>query len=407
MRILLLTQYYSPEPVKYISDIAEMWLAQGHEVTVLTGFPNYPTGKLAPGYRLRMWRKEKINGVSVIRVPLYPDNGRSIIKRPANLLSFAVSAVLLGPWLAPRVDAIYVIQPPLTIGLPAQVLSLLKRVPYFFEIQDMWPEAFVSTGVLREGMIYRLMKWYSWRLFGGARALRVISPGFRSHLADRGIPAERIRVISNWVDTSLYTPAEPDPTLAEKLGMAGKFNFMFAGALGFTRKLDNIVEGAALLADVPQAQIVFVGDGNDLSRLKALAEERKLTNVKFLGRFPAHEMPGLYAIAQVLLVNLQDDPIFRITIPHKIFAYMASRKPILAAIAGDGADAIRESNAGLTCAPSNPAAFAEAARRMVAMKAEELAAMGENGYRTARNSYSRESLSPQITEMLLDSLGNR
>jgi glycosyltransferase involved in cell wall biosynthesis len=118
-------------------------------------------------------------------------------------------------------------------------------------------------------------------------------------------------------------------------------------------------------------------------------------------------MPGLYAIAQVLLVNLQDDPIFRITIPHKIFAYMASRKPILAAIAGDGADAIRESNAGLTCAPSNPAAFAEAARRMVAMKAEELAAMGENGYRTARNSYSRESLSPQITEMLLDSLGNR
>jgi colanic acid biosynthesis glycosyl transferase WcaI len=407
MRILLLTQYYSPEPVKYISDIAEMWLAQGHEVTVLTGFPNYPTGKLAPGYRLKFWQKETINGVPVIRVPLYPDNGRSIIKRPANLLSFAVSAALLGPWLAPRVDAIYVIQPPLTIGLPARIISLLKRVPYFFEIQDMWPEAFVSAGVLRDGLIYRMMKWYSCRLFRGARALRVISPGFRSHLVDRGIPAEKIRVISNWVDTSLYTPAEPDPALAERLGMAGKFNFMFAGALGFTRKLDNIVEGAALLNDVPQAQFVFVGDGNDLPRLKALAEQRKLTNVKFLGRFPAREMPGLYALAQVLLVNLQDDPIFRITIPHKIFAYMASRKPILAAIAGDGGDAIRESKAGVTCSPSNPAAFAEAARRMAAMTPEELAAMGENGYRTARNGYSRKSLAPRITEMLLEAMNDR
>jgi colanic acid biosynthesis glycosyl transferase WcaI len=400
MKILLLSQWYLPEPVKYVSDLAESWQAQGHKVTVLTGFPNYPTGKLSPGYKIKLWQREAINGVPIIRVPLYPDHSTSLIQRLVNFGSFAACATLLGPWLVPRVDVIHVIHPPLTIGIPARVLGCLFRRPFTYEIQDLWPEVLRATGVLKNRWALGVMGWYAKRVYRAAKAIRVISPGFRRNLIGKGVSGDKIHVISNWVDTDLYRPVEPDLELARTLGLADRFNVMFAGAIGLSQGLEAVLDAAALLADLPEMQFVLVGDGADLARLTAVARQRNLSNVKFLGRHPAAQMPSLYALADVLLVHLRADPLFRITVPHKIFAYMASAKPVLAAVEGDAADIVRSAKAGLTCRPCDPQALAERVRQFYAMSLSERQTMAESGYRLVRESFSRELLVSKATEML-------
>lgn len=400
MRILLLTQWYPPEPQTVVSDVAESLRDYGHDVAVLTGFPNYPSGKLYPGYRLKAFQRETIHDVPVIRVPLFPDHSRSGVKRAMNFLSFASSAALFGPWLAPRVDAIYVIHPPLTIGIPAGVLSRLRGVPFVYEIQDMWPETLRATGMVHSQRVLGLLDWYAKRVYRRAAAIRVISPGFRDNLVAKGVPADKIHVISNWVDTEFYRPVEPDPSLAVQTGMAGRFNVMYAGTIGLAQGLETILDAASLLGDLSEVQFVLVGDGADLERLQQRARSRGLKNVRFLGRYPAEEMSRLYALADVLLLHLRDDPLFRITIPHKVFAYMANAKPVLVAAHGDVAAVVESAGAGFSCLPSNPQAMADATRRFCAMPESNRRALGDNARRAACQSYARGPLTARIATML-------
>jgi colanic acid biosynthesis glycosyl transferase WcaI len=400
MRILLLSQWFPPEPAELVGDTAELLQAAGHEVTVLTGFPNFPAGKLYPGYRLRCWQRERVRGVPVIRVPLFPDHSRSAVKRSLNILSFAASASLVGTWLLPRVDVIHVVHPPLTVGGPACWLSRLKRVPFTCEIQDLWPETLRATGMLRSERVLGWIGAMAQRVYRRAAAIRVISPGFRDNLIAKGVPAEKIHVISNWVDAGIFRPVGPDPRVGEQFGLAGRFNVMFAGMMGPAQNLETVIDAAALLGDLPDVQFVLVGDGNDRERLERLQQERGLKNVRFLGWQPHESLSGFYALADVLLVQLRDDPLFRITIPHKTFIYMASEKPILAAVTGDVADVVRAAGAGLICPPGDPQALAETVRRFRAMPADERRAMGRNGRQAACGQFSGPRLVGEIERML-------
>ncbi len=400
MRVLLLSQWCPPEPEELFLELAVSLQAAGHEVTVLTGFPNFPFGRLYPGYKMKLFQKENIDGIPIIRVPLLPDHSRSAIKRSLNILSFAFSAAVLGPWLTPRVDVIHVVHPPLTIGWPAWVLSLLKRVPFTYEIHDMWPETLQATGLLNSQRLLRCIGWAAKRVYRRAAAIRVISPGFRDNLLGKGVPPEKIHVISNWVNTDRYRPVQPDRELAEKLGLADRFNIMFAGMIGPAQGLQVVLDAADLLRDLPDVQFVLVGDGNGVERLQESAKARNLDNVKFLGRHPQEAMSGLYALSDVLLVHLRDDPLFRITIPHKTFVYMASAKPILAAVEGDVAEMIESTQSGLTCPASNPQAMADAVRELQAMSPGERDALAQNGRRAACELFSREHLTGQIAKML-------
>ena len=275
MKILLVTQWYSPEPAQVLADFVQSMQAAGHEVAVLTGFPNYPSGKLFPGYRLRCWQKETIDGIPVVRVPLYPDHGRSGLRRSINYLSFALSAAFLGPWLVRRPDVIHAYHPPLTIGWPAWLLSRLMRVPFTYEVQDLWPETLRATGMVTRprvlSLVGRIAKW----VYRRAAMIRVISPGFRENLIAKGVPRDKIRVISNCVDNELYRPREPDRERAEELGLAGRFNVMFAGTIGLAQGLDTLLDAAASLADVPAVQFVLVGDGADEARRVGAVDDLK------------------------------------------------------------------------------------------------------------------------------------
>ena len=212
-----------------------------------------------------------------------------------------------------------------------------------------------------------------------AHSIVVISPGFKNNLIRKGIPAEKVNVISNWTEDGETRHPDPDRQLALSLGLSGRFNIMFAGNIGEAQGLETVLEAAKSLGDLPELQFVFVGDGVALPRLRNIFTTQGLSNVRFLGRFPPETMPGLFALADVLLVHLRDDPLFRITIPHKILSYMGSGKPILAALAGDGADLISAADAGLSCPPGNAEALAAAVRDFLRMSAEERRAMGERG----------------------------
>jgi glycosyltransferase involved in cell wall biosynthesis len=407
MRILILTQWYPPEPAMLLQELAQSLQGRGHQVTVLTGFPNYPSGQLYPGYKVRLRQREMLAGVPVVRVPLYPEHSRSGLRRALNYVSFALSATLLGLWSTPRPDVMFVYHPPLTVGLPAYVLSRLWRRPFVYQIQDMWPETLAATGMFNN---QRLLDWIGrmagW-VYRKAQAILVISPGFRENLLDKGVPAEKIHVVSNWVDPSTYYQAEPDPQLAQELGLAGRFNVMFAGNMGEAQGLEAVIEAARLLqADWQERpvegspQFVLVGDGIALSRLQELAAQHGLNNVRFLGRFPAQEMPRLYALADALLVHLKDAPLFRITIPHKTLAYLGAGRPVLAAVAGDVADLITGIGAGVTCPPSDPAALAAAVTSLQALPGGERRAMGDRGALAARTRFSRAALTGEIEAVL-------
>lgn len=400
MKILILTQWYPPEPGLLMQELAQSLIGNGHQVTVLTGFPNYPSGKLYPGYRVQFLQREIIAGVPIIRVPLYPEHSRSGIKRAINYLSFAFSAALLGRWIAPKPDVLFVYHPPLTVGIPAYVLSRLWRVPFVYQIQDMWPETLSATGMLNNSKIIQIIGYFAKWVYKKATSICVISPGFNSNLIEKGVPEKKIHTISNWVDPEAYYIAEPDNSLAESLGLAKRFNVVFAGIIGAAQGLEVILEAAKLLREYNKIQFVLIGDGIALPELRKMAEAEHLKNVLFLGRYPQARMPGLYALADVLLVHLKDDPLFNITIPHKTLTYLASGKPILAAVAGDTAEVVKQAGAGITCQPSNPNALAEAVKRLYATRKTELQLMGRNGRKAAQTLYSREYLTAEIEAVL-------
>jgi glycosyltransferase involved in cell wall biosynthesis len=365
---------------------------RGHQVLSITGFPNYPSGKIYPGYRQRLWWQEEIDGVPVLRLPLYPDRSRSGVRRALNFLSFAASTSLLGPILSGPADVMWVYHPPLTIGIPAWWIGLLRRVPFVYEIQDMWPETLMATGMMRSRIALAMLDRLARFIYDRAAAITVISPGFKRNLIAKGVPADKIHVIPNWADEDLYRPVPLDQALADKYGFTGRFNVVFAGNMGFAQGLDTVIEAAHQLSDLPEVQFVFIGDGVDEARLQRMVVEQQVGNVRFLGRHPAEQMPHFFALADALLVHLKRDPLFEITIPSKTLAYMACGRPILMAVAGDAADVVRDAGAGLTCTPQDPKALADAVRTLHTMPVAERERMGQAGREAFLNYYTRRVL---------------
>jgi colanic acid biosynthesis glycosyl transferase WcaI len=380
MRILLLTQWFEPEVMLKGLVFARELAARGHDVEVLTGFPNYPGGHVYPGYRIRPWTREQVDGISIVRVALYPNHDKSALGRVLNYTSFALSAALIGTALIRKPDVVYVYHPPATIGLAATVIGFFRNAPFVYDIQDLWPDTVAVSGMLSSPAAFNLLgKWCKF-VYRRARHIVVLSPGFKQRLVSRGVPPEKVDVIYNWSDETMIQPTEPDPELASRLGLSNRFNVMFAGTMGTAQALDSVLEAAALCRQtLPGVQFVFVGGGVDRSRLEKKAEDLGLTNVRFLPCQPLSAMKAVLALADVLLVHLKSHPLFSITIPSKTQDYMAAAKPVLMAVTGDAAHLVTQSGGGLVCEPENPRSIAETVGRFAAMSPEQRRTMGENG----------------------------
>lgn len=399
MRIIVLSQWYPPEPESKIHLLARDLAARGHQVTSITGFPNYPSGRLYPGFRMRWRQWEERDGVRVLRLPLYPSHDQSGVRRAVNYASFAATASLLGPPLAGPADVMWVYHPPLTIGFPAWLISLTRHVPFIYEVQDMWPETLTATGMFSSQRATTALAAFARFVYRRAAAITVISPGFKRNLVDKGVPSSKIHVIPNWADEEIFRPVPPDSVLAEEYGLAGKFNILFAGNMGAAQALDNVLDAARQVSNLPNVQFVFVGDGMDVERLKSKAQQQSLTNVKFIGRQPVARMPYFFALADALLVHLRRDPLFEITIPSKTIAYLACGRPIVTATEGDAAAVVSEAGAGLVCRPEDPASLIDAIKTLIAMSPESRAKMGEAGRQTYLRCYTRQVLVDRYEEL--------
>jgi colanic acid biosynthesis glycosyl transferase WcaI len=403
VRIVILSQWYPPEPDCRISFLAEDLIGRGHDVVVLTGIPNYPSGEVYRGYRIRWRHWEVVKGVRVLRVPLYPSHDSSVVRRATNYGSFALAAAFIGGVLCGPADALWVYHPPLTVGFPAWWIGLTRRVPFVLEVQDMWPETLAATGMLRSPAIAGILGFAAKALYSRAAAITVISPGFRRNLIQKGVPEAKVHVIPNWAD-DIYRPVARAARVGDAAGMTGRFNVLFGGNLGAAQALDAVLDAAALLRQRPEVQFVIVGDGIEEARLRRRAEG--LSNVRVLGRRPSSEMPGLFAAADVLLVHLKRDPLFEITLPSKLTAYLASGRPVICAVGGDAAGVVRSAAAGVTCQSENPALLAEAVETMRASSATARQEMGRSGRRYYEEHLSRNR-SVDRYESLLAAVGRR
>lgn len=377
-RILLITQWFDPEPTFKGLAFARALLKQGFEVEVLTGFPNYPGGKVYAGYKIKWLQREQIEGVHITRVPLYPNHSQSPIKRVLNYVSFAVSVVIYGLFMAKRADVIYAYHPPLTVGVAASLIRWLRRTPLVYDIQDMWPDTLRATGMLGNeralAVVARACDW----VYRRVDQIVVLSPGFKRLLMERGVPETKIDVIYNWADELALM--SPTGCLPKDWPGADRFRIIFAGNMGKAQALDTVLEAASILKNRgSRVSFVLLGGGVEVTRLNAKAKDLSLENVVFLPPVPMAEVGVILAAADALLVHLRKDPLFQITIPSKTQAFMAMGKPVLMAVGGDAAELISQSNGGILCDPENAQALAESAQKLAMTDARTLVSMGESG----------------------------
>jgi len=404
VRILILTQHYDPEPIPKPGELARALKARGHDVTVLTGFPNYPEGRLYGGYKLRLFERSSIDNIDVIRTWLFPYHGRSTLLRILNYLSFTVTPIL-GGIFAPACDVIYVVHPPLTIGIPAIALSFCKRAPFVYDVQDIWPDSVVETGMLKAPFLMRLMEYFSRFVYRRASLVLAVTAPARRRIIASGVDESKVVVPLLWVTDALFQHPEGGAGLRRSLGFDGWFVVMFAGNLGVVQRLDVIIEAARRMPADSRVMFVLLGDGVDRERLERAAREAGLSNVRFLGRQPFESVPQFLQAADVLLVHLKRTPISDYLVPAKVLTYLAAGRALLVAMEGPAAELVSAIGAGVVVPPEDPAAMAAAADHFSRIPVEQIDGMGDAGreYLLARNSPS--SVKDEYERMLMSVAG--
>ncbi len=392
MHVLIVTQYFWPENFG-INDLAQGLVKVGHRVTVLTGKPNYPSGRFFDGYSFWGRNRDVFSGMDVIRVPLVPRGDGSGFRLALNYLSFALFASLIAPFrVRGEVDAILVYEPsPVTVGLPALVLKRLKHAPLLFWVQDLWPESLSATGALQSKWGLKLVASLVSFIYKGCDLVLVQSRAFIDPVRGLGAYADQIRYFPNSAE-ELYRPV-PRETVPPSGALPDGFRVMFAGNIGAAQSFETILDAAARLCDRREIHWVILGDGRQSNWVQEQVAGRGLSHcVHLLGRYSVESMPEWFAQADVLLVTLKKDPVFALTIPSKIQSYMACGRPILAALEGEGARIVEEASAGIVVPAEDPQALARAVLQLSLLPTTEREAMGLNGRRYFLQEFDRDTL---------------
>ena len=403
MRLLLVSQYFWPETFG-INALVHALQTQGIEMTVLTGKPNYPDGKVFPGYSAIGTQREIHDGVEILRLPLYPRGVSSPLRLVLNYISFVLSGFLLGPWLLRRrrFDAILVYAPsPLLQALPAVWLAWLKRVPVAVWVQDLWPESLSATGFIRNRAALKLVKRAVRFIYRHSDLILIPSEGFRLPIENLAAEPRKIKYFPN-----AYVEAPESEVLSLAVcqvaqDIASGFSAVFAGNLGAAQSLDTIVAAAERLQIAGAGiRLFLIGSGSQSDWVRDEVRRRVLRNVVLPGRFPSEAMPLFYDAASVLLVSLRDEPIFAYTIPSKVQGYMAAGRPVVASLNGEGARVIVAAGAGVACPAGNAEALADAMQQLFRLSADERAEMGENARRYAIEHFSLGRLAAELADEL-------
>jgi glycosyltransferase involved in cell wall biosynthesis len=403
MKLLIVTQYFWPEEFR-INDLALALRNRGHEVTVFTGKPNYPGGRLFPGYGFFGRAAEDYNGVRVIRVPLIPRGSGGRLRLFLNFLSFAFFGSLLAPLRCRgSIDAILVYEPsPVTVGLPALMLKWVKRAPILFWAQDLWPETLSATGVVRSRWILALVDRLVRFIYLHCELILVQSRAFTPHVQAQGVPPEKVRYFPNSAE-ELYRPVAVEEQATEREMLPPGFRVMFAGNIGAAQDFETIVAAAEKLKSKPDIQWIIIGEGRRYAWVAQEIAHRGLRGtLRLLGRFPVESMPRFFALADALLVTLRNEPVFSLTLPTKIQSYLACGRPVVAALNGEGARIVVESGAGIAANAGDAAGLADAVLKLHRMPKPEREAMGRRGREYFEREFERSMLVNRLEDWMLE-----
>jgi len=403
MRILIVTQYFWPEAFR-INEFAVDLKERGHNVTVLTGLPNYPTGRFFNGYGLTGPYTETHAGIPVLRCPLIPRFDSRPWQLALNYVSFAVNSCLLAPFRCRGIfDLIFVYAPsPIMIALPAIVLKRLKGTPLFLWVQDLWPESLEATGAIRAPWILKLTGRVVRFIYSKCDRILVQSEAFIPQVRSLGGRPEQMVYFPNSAE-KVYRPVDSDNASTPTLP-AG-FRVMFAGNIGVAQAFETILSAAERLKLHRDIQWIILGDGRQRNWVEAEVRRRELgATVHLLGRFPMEKMPDFFSQADAMLVTLQKEPIFAMTVPAKVQSYMACGRPVIAALDGEGARVVQHSGAGLTCPAEDPAALAETVLKAARMPESDRNAMGMQGYLYFKQNFENTRLLDQFDQLAQQAL---
>ena len=406
MKLLLITQYFWPESFS-INEVAKTLVKRGVELMVMTGKPNYPEGKLFPGYEPLRLDREDYQGIRIRRVPIILRGIRNPVRLALNYLSFIISGTVLGPGVLRdfRPQAILVYCPsPLLQAIPALLIGRLKKAPVTLYVQDIWPESLEATGYVRSRWIIGAVAWVVKLIYRHADLILISSRPFEDSIR-RLAPAARIVYLPNSADAALCNPDSGQKPQLPALDSG--FSVVFAGNIGAAQAVNVIVDAAALLSAYPGIKLVVLGSGSEFGWMQQQVEERHLDNLHLPGRFPSHSMPYLLSRASALLVTLADRPVFSMTVPNKIQAYMAVGRPIIACLNGEGARLVMEAGAGIAVRAEDPRGLAAAVLRLYRMSAARREQLGLCGQQYYRKHFEHEKLVTEMTTHLQQAIRSK
>ncbi|MBK7599775.1 MAG: glycosyltransferase family 4 protein [Acidobacteria bacterium] len=403
MKITFLCQYFPPEmgaPAARTYEHARHWAALGHEVTVITGFPNHPTGIIRPEYEGQFVKRESIDGIDLLRTWVYCAANKGFFKRVLNFLSFFFSSFLLGSVMTARPDVVVGTSPQFFCAVSAYLLSVIKRAPFVFEVRDIWPQSAVELGALKNPLIIRALESIEHFLYRRARLIIVVAESTRPYLLAKGVNPDKIRIVPNGIDAQYLESATATPEeIREQYDLNGKFVVSYIGTHGMSHALDVVLKAAGRLRDDTSVRFLFVGEGAEKEKLKKLALELKLDNITFVGEQPRERLLAFYRASDVSLVPLKRLDIFKKVLPSKLFELMGVGCPVICSVEGEAAELVKRSGGGECIEPENVDSLVESIRRLEKNKELRLQ-MSANGRTFVREFYLRSNLAENYLEAL-------
>lgn len=387
MKILFISQLYDPEYSIKGHALMKHWVDQGHEVEVITTFPNYPMGKVYDGYKVKLVDESYEDQVRITRVWSHISHSKSKLSRAWSYISFTLMALLFA-LKSKKVSVVYTYHPQSTTGLIGMVMTLLKRVPYITDVQDLWPDSLVATGLGSNKFIISLIGCWCRLVYKCSSRVVVLSEGFKSKLIERGVSEDKIDLVYNWCpEEELISLALEQSTYTVPSNSTVKL--AYAGNLGAAQDLTSVIQAMGMLDDI-DVHLSLIGGGVEREALEKEVKDLKLKNVEFLGYVPPKKLFSELVNYDALLVHLRDDPLFKITIPSKTQSYTALAKPIIMAVSGEPRDIIRDGECGYYPAPSNPDSIADAIKALSSGR-DDWELLGSNSRQIYFNKFSLES----------------
>jgi glycosyltransferase involved in cell wall biosynthesis len=401
MHILVLTHYFPPEvnaAANRFYEMARLWVTTGHRVTVLTCEPNHPKGVLYPGYRNRLWSREIVEGIEVIRIWTFLAANEGFIRRTLNYLSYFFSANIAAPTL-PKADIIVSTSPQFFCGIAGYTVALMKRKPWVLDVRDLWPESIIAVGAMRPSLAIRALKRLEYFAYRHAMQIVSVSDAFLPHIESSGATLDKVAVVTNGIDLELFRRPADAANFRAQHGFHDKFVVGYVGTHGLAHRLETVLEAAYQLRQRDDIAFVLVGDGAERKKLLARSKEMRLTNLIMLPQVPRDYIPTIWASIDAALVHLRAVPAFENVIPSKMLEAFAAGKPVLLGVRGKAQEIMTEGDCGLSFIPENPESLAKAIT-ILANDPALTKRLGENGKQLSSREYDRSKLAMKYLSLL-------